>query len=254
MDEEKFMSLLLELFRDTPRQGPGSKASTRKALGLLPRFDAGHRILDIGCGSGAQTEVLWQETGGHITAVDIFPEFVERVTAEARRQGVLDRVSATCGDMADLPFEPESFDLVWSEGSIFIVGFEAGLTAWRPLLAEGGYIGVSEACWIKDEVPEACRRFWGREYPDIGTIDEKIAVMENCGFELTDHFTLPPSDWRDEYYAPLRDELAAFRERHESDSDPDVSAFVANIELELEMFDTYGDCYSYGFFLAKRLE
>ncbi|MGE5484827.1 MAG: hypothetical protein ACM3X4_07420 [Ignavibacteriales bacterium] len=46
--------------------------------------------------------------------------------------------------MLQLSFPPESFDLIWSEGAIYIMGFGNGLTAWKPLLRRGGYVVVSE--------------------------------------------------------------------------------------------------------------
>ena len=36
-----------------------------------------------------------------------------------------------------------SFDVIWSEGAIYIMGFERGLRAWRPLVRTGGYVVVS---------------------------------------------------------------------------------------------------------------
>lgn len=38
--------------------------------------------------------------------------------------------------MDDLPFEEEAFDLIWAEGSVFVMVFEAGIQCWRAFLRE----------------------------------------------------------------------------------------------------------------------
>jgi hypothetical protein len=47
--------------------------------------------------------------------------------------------------MRDLPFEPGSFDLLWSEGAAHIMGVSEALAAWRPLLRMGGYVRLPES-------------------------------------------------------------------------------------------------------------
>ena len=61
--ENDDLKLLFELFEDTPRQGPGSVETTRRALRLLPESLKVERVLDLGCGSGGSTLVLAEETG-----------------------------------------------------------------------------------------------------------------------------------------------------------------------------------------------
>lgn len=60
-----------------PQQGPGSDASTRKALALVPGLPAAPCILDLGCGPGRQSLVLAEQSGGQVTAVDLQSAFLE---------------------------------------------------------------------------------------------------------------------------------------------------------------------------------
>lgn len=46
--------------------------------------------------------------------------------------------------MFELPFSANTFDIIWSEGAIFIIGFEQGLREWKPFLKLGGYLVLSE--------------------------------------------------------------------------------------------------------------
>ena len=70
---DRATALFFELFSGLPRQGPGTAASTRRALGLVPDVGPRTRVLDVGCGTGAQTLVLAQSSASHIVAVDNHP-------------------------------------------------------------------------------------------------------------------------------------------------------------------------------------
>lgn len=73
------IELLVDFHKNAERQGPGSFIETMKALNLIgvDKKEA-LKIADIGCGSGAHTIALAQNTNGQITAVDLFSEFLEK--------------------------------------------------------------------------------------------------------------------------------------------------------------------------------
>ena len=147
MPEDRATSLFWELHSGLPRQGPGSAASTRRALGLVPDLGPETRVLDIGCGPGAQTLVLAENSPSRIVAVDNHPPFIEALNRKAHELGLADRLEARVADMRRLDFADGSFDLIWCEGAIYIMGVEAGLRDWRRLLrrkrvrgADGGVL------------------------------------------------------------------------------------------------------------------
>jgi len=104
MPTDKFWDYFYEIYEAMPRQGPGDRASTEKALSLLPPLTSGRRILDIGCGSGAQTLDLARATEARIVTVDNHPPFVAALVRRVRELGLGERVTAQVGDMTDLPF------------------------------------------------------------------------------------------------------------------------------------------------------
>ena len=79
------LDLLLETHIDLERQGPGSSEAIEQALGFLKPFNRFSEIADLGCGTGGQTMVLAQNTAGHITGVDMVPDFIDIFNNNAKR-------------------------------------------------------------------------------------------------------------------------------------------------------------------------
>lgn len=252
LNEQEMLTLLVDLHRDGARQGPGSTAETLRALDLT-RIDpaAALKVADIGCGTGASALVLASHLpGARITAVDLFPEILDLLAERARASGCADRIDTLAASMAALPFEAGSLDLIWSEGAIYNLGFQAGLTAWRPLLRAGGVIAVSELTWLQPDPPHEIRQYWDAEYPEIGTATEKIAILESAGYDLLGYLALPPSCWIDNYHAPTEQRIPAFLERHADR--PQAAAVVAMERQEMELYRRYQDWFSYGFYVARK--
>lgn len=203
--------LLLELFEGTPRQGPGSVETTRRALRLLPDSMRIERVLDLGCGTGGSTIVLARDTGAQVTAVDIHPPFLATLRERADALGLADRIATLAADMADTASFPAGVDLIWAEGSAYSIGFENALRQWKPLLRPGGCLVVTELVWFVTEPAERARAFFADEYPDMCDEATRIDQAQSAGYELLDSFRLPEDDWH-AYYAgleaPLRDAIS----------------------------------------------
>lgn len=80
---------------------------------------------------------LLRISGGEVLALDLLPQMLERTKACAAEAGVLARPEVLEQDMAEMDFPPASFDVVWSEGAIYNLGFETG----RLLRSHGGASG-----------------------------------------------------------------------------------------------------------------
>ena len=90
-----------EVYDDLPRGGPGDTESTVRALSLIKNAPPNPRILDIGCGPGAQTMVLAQNSSGTITAVDNHQAFLDKLRHKAEQAGLGGRVQTVNMDMND---------------------------------------------------------------------------------------------------------------------------------------------------------
>ncbi len=246
------IELLIDFHKDAERQGPGSTADTLKALSFIEQPRETHlKVADIGCGTGAQTITLAQQIAGHITAVDVFPEFLDQLNRRAQEIGVQYKITTLEKSMDALDFDAESFDIIWSEGAIYIMGFEAGVKQWRNFLKPGGYLAVSEITWLTNTRPKEIEDFWNTEYPEIDTAAGKIRVLEENGYSLVGYFTLPQSSWIQNFYNPMKSRFTHFLEQHHNSES--AQKLIEEQKEEINTYIKYKDYYSYGFYIAKKL-
>ncbi len=238
-----------KLHAGLPKQGPGSDASTRRALALVPELPAEPKILDLGCGPGRQSLVLAQETGGHVIAVDLLPPFLEQLDERAEAAQFADRIVTLQASMDDLPYEDERFDLLWSEGAIYNIGFPYGLRSWRRLLRAGGSLAVSEVSWLADEPPERIQNWWDEHYPAMQSREANELAVASAGYRLLGSFVLPETEWWDDYYTPIDERIAALR-RERSDDDW-IAALEAAEEESSVVRDARG-CFGYVFYVMQK--
>lgn len=212
--------------------------------------DQNLKVADIGCGSGGQTILLAKILNGQITAVDLFPEFLKELDEKSQNLGLKDKIVTLEKSMDDLPFKKEEFDLIWSEGAIYNIGFENGLKKWKDYLKTGGYLAVSEITWITQTRPEEIEEFWKSEYPEIDVASNKIKQLENNGYTLVGYFYLSPNSWIETYYKPMQARFENFLKRNNNSEL--AKKVVEDHQAEIDLFLKFKDYYSYGFYIAKK--
>jgi len=104
---------------------------------LLPQ-----RLLDAGCGTGAETALLLKRyPGAQVLAMD----FAEPMLAQTRRHGGWwRRPTCLCGDLESLPLADDSVDMIWSNLALQWVNDLGGAfrEMWR-VLRPGGLLMFS---------------------------------------------------------------------------------------------------------------
>jgi SAM-dependent methyltransferase len=247
------LEFIIDLHKKLERQGPGSKNDTLKALGFLnlPSHKK-LKVADIGCGSGGQTITLAKTLNAHITAVDLSPEFLNELNIKAQKLGFTNKIITLEKSMDNLQFNTAEFDLIWSEGAIYNIGFEHGLKIWKDHLKIGGYLAVSEITWLTQSRPRAIEEFWNAEYPEINTASAKIGQLEQNGYALEGYFYLSPDSWINYYYEPMQNRFESFLRRH-NNSAP-AKKIIADHKAEIDLYYKYKDFYSYGFYIARKIE
>jgi ubiquinone/menaquinone biosynthesis C-methylase UbiE len=106
---------------------------TRRAFRMLPKLDK-PRILDVGCGSGVPTMELTRLGQGEVIGIDIDQPALDKLNRKIKEAGFSNQVQVVNGSILDMSFPDENFDIIWSEGSIFVIGFERGIRAWKRFL------------------------------------------------------------------------------------------------------------------------
>jgi ubiquinone/menaquinone biosynthesis C-methylase UbiE len=246
---EELPKIFFELHSNLPREGPGDNESTKKAYQMLKELPENPRILDVGCGPGMQTIELAKLSGAKIVALDFHQPFLDQLTVSAEKENLQDKIETVLGSMLDMKFENKSFDLIWSEGAIFVIGFEKGLREWKHLLSDNGYLVVSEMCWLRSDLPDELVEIMKEFYPVIKSVEGNLDVAKKAGYRVVGSFVLPSKSWWDNYFNPIQEKLPAIKEKHKDDKE--AMEFVAFQEKELEAFRKYSDYYGYAFYLFQ---
>ncbi len=246
------LEFFFEIHKDLPREGPGDNESTQKAFNFLENLPSNPYILDIGCGPGMQTIQLAKLNDGYIVAIDTHQPFLDELNKRAEIAGVQDKIKTINKSMFKMDFEEGQFDVIWSEGAVYIYGFEKALKDWHIFLKKNGYIVVSEASWLKKNPPAEIRDFWNDAYPDIKLIEENKDRIKKNGYSLISYFILPENSWWENYYTPLEFRINELKEKYQGNEEAEKQ--LDEELIEIEMFRKHSDYYGYVFYILQKIE
>ena len=155
-----------------------------EALGLLS-LDRDDRVLDVGCGTGFGTEGLLD----HVDTVHGLDQSVDQMERAWEKFGKHDRVRFYRGDAERLPFADDTFDVVWSSGSIeYWPDPVAGLAEMRRVAKPGGQVLVVGPNYpsrrVFQRLADAIMLFYDE--------DEADRMFREAGFEDFRHLTHGP--------------------------------------------------------------
>ena len=202
---------------------------TRKAFQLLPELDK-PRILDIGCGSGVPTIELAKLSKGKAVGIDIDQILLDRLNRKIEKEGLSNRVEIRKCSMFEMDFPDASFDIIWAEGSISVIGFERGLKEWRRLLKPGGFLVV---------------------HAETRKMLDKLERIPSFGWKLLDYFLLPEDAHWTEYYKPLEIRIQELRAKYKNDSE--TLAVLRKHQNEIDMVKRNPKEFSSAFYIRRKL-
>jgi ubiquinone/menaquinone biosynthesis C-methylase UbiE len=245
----KQKEIFFQIHHNLPREAPGDFASTRKAFSKLRDLPPHPQILDIGCGPGAQTLDLASLTNGTIIAIDNHPVYINQLKQKVLEKGLAEKISVVQADMFHLDFPDTTFDVIWAEGSIYIIGFENGFKQWKSLLKPQGYLVASEITWLKPNPPQELQQFWDEGYPAMQDIAGNIKIIQNQRYKIIDYFVLPDLAWWNQYYEPLEEKLQVLEKHYQDDTE---ALEVINMEQwEINLYRQYSEYYGYVFYIMQ---
>ena len=203
---DAYMAGFMEVFSDLDWWGPGTAEATRRALAMVPFVP--ETILEIGCGPGMATMTLAEATQALITATDTAEVALDKLRARVAVSGFADRIAVQNVDMAAIPAPERPWDVIWSEGSAYILGVEKALADWRAFIRPGGALVFSDMVWRTDKPDDEVRAFWAAEYPAMTTPATRVAQAKRAGYRVLGHFDIGP-EGMETYYRPLAARLDA---------------------------------------------
>lgn len=243
---------IFKIFNSFPRQGPGDDEHTEKAFSLITEPPkGGGEILDIGCGKGVQTMALARLCQScRITATDLYQPFLDAVDEKASAEGYSERIKTVCASMDDLPFEEESFDIIWAEGCSFIMGFGNAVGYWKKFLKPGGYMMISDLFWFTESPSEETREFFTEIDPSLTTDDAGSEIIRNAGFEIAGSFRLPSRVWEESYYGEVKKKSGDLMEEFKDDQG--ALMVIEGLKKEIEIFEKYSGEYGYTYYVMRK--
>ena len=97
------------------------REATRE-LASQVKLNSNHKVLDVGCGIGGASRFLASEYGCHVTGLDLTDEYCRAAQSLADRLGLASHVTYRQGSALDMPFEDNSFDVVWTQHAAMNIG------------------------------------------------------------------------------------------------------------------------------------
>ncbi len=150
---------------------------------------------------------------GEVIGIDIDQPALDKLTLKIKEAGFSNRVQAVNCSILGMVFPDDSFDIIWSEGSIFVIGFERGIQEWNRFLKPNGFMVIHD---------------------EKGNVEEKLEQISNYGYKLRGYFILSEDIWWTEYFAPLEKLVAKWQTSYTED--PYTLEELNQAQRELEMF------------------
>jgi ubiquinone/menaquinone biosynthesis C-methylase UbiE len=198
-----------------------------------------------------QTVELAKISNGKVIALDIHQAFLDLLMEQAKKYRVAEKIIPKNISMLDMDFEEKTFDIIWSEGALYLMGFQNGLKRCYELLRNKGYLAVTELVYTVSDPPPQVMEYFEDEYPDIKNIGENIETIKEEGFSLISNFTLPESSWLNNYYLPIENELPRLFRKYQGN---EVALTIfEGFRNEVDLYRKYSRFYGYEFFIMQKI-
>lgn len=177
LDPYKFMAVLGKKVIH-----PGGRASTEQILNRA-RITAESSVLDVGCGVATTALEIARRFGAHVSAVDIAPLMLDRAEANVARSGLTHLVSVEPGDILNLAYPNDAFDVVIAEAVTMFVDRDRAASELARVAKPGGRILATEFFWRRAPTPEAKEVFLGQVCPglEFDTLDDWVRLYRTAG-------------------------------------------------------------------------
>jgi ubiquinone/menaquinone biosynthesis C-methylase UbiE len=233
------------------RIGPSSDETSARALKCIPYQGKNSRILEIGCGTGFQTLFLARNTKAKIVAIDIVYQFIQLLQNKIQELNLNDRIEVSLSSMDQIPYPDGFFDVIWTENSIYHMGFERGISEWRRYLKPGGYLAATDFAWLTDGRPEEVEEYLLSRVSSPGTLENRLAALKKHGYKTIAHFVMPEECWTENYYKPALAYVDEFLKKYNYNAL--AQRYVQILTNDIAIHGKYRGYYGVVFFVAQKV-
>jgi SAM-dependent methyltransferase len=161
---------------------PGGRASTESLLRRAGITESSS-VLDVGCGVATTALEIARRYGAHVTAVDVAPIMLDRARAHAHESGLERLVTVAEGDILDLQFPDDTFDVVIAEAVTMFVDRRRAAGELVRVTKPGGRVLATEFFWRKPPSDEAKEIFLDQVCPglEFDTIRDWVDIYASAG-------------------------------------------------------------------------
>ncbi len=169
------------LLGDTLRPG-GLELTAR--LAETAGIQTSMRVLDTACGKGTTSLFLAREYGCRVTGIDLSEQMISLAESKAAAEGLSGIAQFCHGDVENLPFQDESFDVVISECAFSLMPDKPkAATELRRVLKKSGKLAMTDIV-LRGKVDDSLRSRLHMAYCMSGAVsaEEYTHLFSRAGF------------------------------------------------------------------------
>ena len=161
---------------------------TTDALAQALGLQKGMVVCDLCSALGAPARPIVKKYGVTVKGVDMTKTMIEKARARTKEAGLADKIEFHEGNVMDLPYKDESFDIVWAqEAWCYVTDKDKLIKEAYRVLKPGGKIGFTD--WIiTGEITEAelSPLYDTMSFPYMETFQGYQELLKNNGFKILD--------------------------------------------------------------------
>lgn len=177
----------------------GGLPETRHLVSKIPNWKPDNKVLDIGSGLGGPARTLAAEYGCHVVGLDLTVEFCEAATKLTDLVGLSNQVSFQHGNALEMPFDDNSFDVIWTQFTTMNIEDKQRLyEEYQRVLRPDGYFAFHEV--MAGSVEGLVFPVFWADNADINHLqspEKTQEMLETLGFHkiVWDDLTQYSTDW-----------------------------------------------------------
>jgi ubiquinone/menaquinone biosynthesis C-methylase UbiE len=183
------------------------------ALARALNLEKGMTVLDLCSALGAPARHIATKYGVIVKGVDMTKTMIDKATERTKKAGLENMIEYYKGNVMDLPYEDESFDIVWGqEAWCYVTDKNKLLQEAYRVLKPGGKIGFTDWIITGDIAKEELDPLYDTmSFPYMEDFQGYKDILKNTGFRIldaqdqTDEF----AKCFDEYYVTVHEKLKA---------------------------------------------